>query len=243
MSDDRLEQIKARRYDWWNQGAPHPDDARVASEEATVDRDYLVERLERVEAERDRHGAGGTMIDRLAELCDRVAELEAENARLAQELKSAHPAQNTDRELWREAPDYYAPSVFVTQGGAIGMNVGGFVRVMSVRDWHGLQAENARLVEENAAYARSFDSWKRITEERGEQRDALEAEITRLVQELKSAHEVLVDCGDQSQALAGRVERLEAALRDLVVNYYDYVSQTQGSVEAIQRARAALGEP
>lgn len=57
-----------------------------------------------------------------------------------------HPAQNTDRELWREAPDYYAPSVFVTQGGAIGMNVGGFVRVMSVRGWHGLQAENARLV-------------------------------------------------------------------------------------------------
>ena len=69
-----------------------------------------------------------------------------------------------------------------------------------------------------------------------------EAENARLAQELKSAHEVLVDCGDQSQALAGRVERLEAALRDLVVNYYDYVGQTQGGVEAIQRARAALSE-
>ena len=70
----------------------------------------------------------------------------------------------------------------------------------------------------------------------------LRAENARLAQELKSAHEVLVDCGDQSQALAGRVERLEAALRDLVVNYYDYVGQTQGGVEAIQRARAALSE-
>jgi hypothetical protein len=47
------------------------------------------------------------------------------------------PALNTDRELWREKKDdYYAPSIHVTQGGGIGMNVGGHVIVLPVRDWH-----------------------------------------------------------------------------------------------------------
>ncbi len=45
--------------------------------------------------------------------------------------------QNTDRELWREHKgDYYAPSLHVTQGGGIGINVGGRVIVMPVREWH-----------------------------------------------------------------------------------------------------------
>lgn len=50
---------------------------------------------------------------------------------------------NTNVELFREKlgdkldPDnYYSPSVHVTQSGAIGMNVGGFVIVMSIRAWH-----------------------------------------------------------------------------------------------------------
>ena len=44
---------------------------------------------------------------------------------------------NTDMELYREDPkDYYAPSVFVTKQGEIGMNVGGSVHIMSIRDWH-----------------------------------------------------------------------------------------------------------
>ena len=47
--------------------------------------------------------------------------------------------KNTDRELWRErADDYYAPSLFVTEGGGIGINVGGSVIVKPVRDWHSL---------------------------------------------------------------------------------------------------------
>jgi len=46
---------------------------------------------------------------------------------------------NTDRELWRERPDdYYAPSLFVTEYGGIGMNVGGCVIVMSIEAWHAL---------------------------------------------------------------------------------------------------------
>ncbi len=47
--------------------------------------------------------------------------------------------KNTDRELWREREDdYYAPSLFVTEGGGIGVNVGGHVIVMPIREWHAL---------------------------------------------------------------------------------------------------------
>lgn len=54
------------------------------------------------------------------------------------------PCVNTDRELWREtAGDYYAPSLFVTAGGGIGINVGGYVHVLPIREWHAL-AEAAR---------------------------------------------------------------------------------------------------
>ena len=48
-------------------------------------------------------------------------------------------AMNTDRELWRETDgDYYAPSIHVTTGGGIGIDVGGFVIVKPIRDWHKL---------------------------------------------------------------------------------------------------------
>lgn len=57
--------------------------------------------------------------------------------------------KNTDRELWR-GPDegngsYYADSVHVTEGGAIGMNVGGYVIVMRPREWHAACKEAADL--------------------------------------------------------------------------------------------------
>jgi hypothetical protein len=51
------------------------------------------------------------------------------------------PCANTDREIWRETPDdYYSPSIHVTQQSGIGINVGGTVIVMPVRDWHALAA-------------------------------------------------------------------------------------------------------
>lgn len=44
--------------------------------------------------------------------------------------------KNNDRELWREHEgDYYADSLFVTEGGRIGMNCGGYVIVMPIRNW------------------------------------------------------------------------------------------------------------
>lgn len=56
------------------------------------------------------------------------------------------PFENTDIELWRETrDDYYAPSIFVTQEGSIGINVGGLCIVKPVRDWHLLAAADENL--------------------------------------------------------------------------------------------------
>jgi hypothetical protein len=61
-------------------------------------------------------------------------------------MSDSQPCINTDRELWREVDgDYYAPSIFVTVGGGIGINVGGYVHVMPLRQWHAL-AEAARPI-------------------------------------------------------------------------------------------------
>lgn len=52
------------------------------------------------------------------------------------------PSKNTDIELWREDlhdpldPDnVYAPNVFVTERGAIGMSAGGHMMVYSILEW------------------------------------------------------------------------------------------------------------
>jgi len=48
-------------------------------------------------------------------------------------------ALNTDRELWREREgDFYANSIFVTTNGGIGINVGGYVYVKPLAEWHKL---------------------------------------------------------------------------------------------------------
>lgn len=47
------------------------------------------------------------------------------------------PVANTDREIWREREgDYYSDSVFVTKNGSIGINCGGSVATMPVREWY-----------------------------------------------------------------------------------------------------------
>ena len=51
--------------------------------------------------------------------------------------KNSHKEMDTTRELFREVKgDYYSPSLHVTIDGLIGINVGGSVHVMSLRDWH-----------------------------------------------------------------------------------------------------------
>ena len=64
-------------------------------------------------------------------------------------MTDTHAVENTDRELWR-GPDqgngnYYADSVHVTQGGGIGMNVGGHVIVMRPSEWHNVCKEAVEL--------------------------------------------------------------------------------------------------
>jgi hypothetical protein len=50
-----------------------------------------------------------------------------------------NPALNEDKEIWRKVEgDYYSPSIRVTKGGGIGINVGGYVIVKPVEDWHKL---------------------------------------------------------------------------------------------------------
>jgi len=47
--------------------------------------------------------------------------------------------ENTDKEIWREKDDdFYSPSIHVTENGKIGIDVGGYVFVKDVRDWHRL---------------------------------------------------------------------------------------------------------
>ena len=56
------------------------------------------------------------------------------------------PAQNTNRELWREREDdYYADSIHVTAGGGIGINCGGTVIVKPVREWHRLAMKEVEV--------------------------------------------------------------------------------------------------
>jgi hypothetical protein len=45
--------------------------------------------------------------------------------------------ENTDRKIWRERPgDFYSDSIHATNGGGIGINCGGHVIVMTLRNWH-----------------------------------------------------------------------------------------------------------
>jgi hypothetical protein len=60
---------------------------------------------------------------------------------------------NTDRELWRESPDFYADSIHATETGGIGISVGGHVVVRTLTQWHAMAAEIERLRAENATFA------------------------------------------------------------------------------------------
>src|SRR5689334_19662317 len=58
---------------------------------------------------------------------------------MTNEQNHGGPCVNTDRELWRLVPDsYYSPSIHVTAGNGIGINVGGHVIVMPIERWHAL---------------------------------------------------------------------------------------------------------
>lgn len=57
-------------------------------------------------------------------------------------MSDSNQVANTDRELWRGPDDgggsYYADSIHITEGGGVGIDVGGHVVVKPLRDWHAL---------------------------------------------------------------------------------------------------------
>jgi len=48
---------------------------------------------------------------------------------------------NTDKEIYRES-DYYSNSLFITNQGELGINVGGYVIIKTIEDWHKLGDKN-----------------------------------------------------------------------------------------------------
>ena len=60
--------------------------------------------------------------------------------------------KNTDREIWRGPDegggDFYADSLHITKEGALGINCGGYVVVMPIREWHRLGAIGRRPIDE-----------------------------------------------------------------------------------------------
>jgi len=52
---------------------------------------------------------------------------------MSEEIKSC---KNTDKNLFEEIDgEYYSPSCFMTEDRTLGINVGGFVIVKTLRDW------------------------------------------------------------------------------------------------------------
>lgn len=60
------------------------------------------------------------------------------------------PMKNTDTELFREVEgDHYSPSLHKTESGGIGIDIGGYVIVRSLRSWHNLDIKNKQLQSED----------------------------------------------------------------------------------------------
>lgn len=66
-----------------------------------------------------------------------------------QKINDSKSFLNTDKEIWREDDNHYAPSIHITKDQLIGINMGGTVIQMPVREWHKLATNggwiNARI--------------------------------------------------------------------------------------------------
>ena len=85
--------------------------------------------------------------------------------------------KNTDKEIWREIEgEYYSPSIFVTEQGKIGINVGGYVYVQSVEKWH-QQADRIKDLEKLLEHSVGADCREMRYIQEIENRDARIAEL------------------------------------------------------------------
>lgn len=99
-------------------------------------------------------------------------------------------ALNTDLELWIEVDgDHYSDSIDVTETGGIGMNVGGHVIVMPIREWHRLAARVKKL---EVAWKASNDLLVRTTMMIGEIESTANRWLPYRVKELKIAVDMQV---------------------------------------------------
>lgn len=95
-------------------------------------------------------------------------------------MSELQAALNTDREIWRESEN--GPSIHVTEGGGIGINVGGHVIVLPVREWFGVVAKTRTFAlpvpapAEPAQEVESRSSLKRKAVMRGEKMPTFAAE-------------------------------------------------------------------
>lgn len=126
---------------------------------------------------------------------------------------------NTDRELWRETEgDYYSPSIHVTEGGGIGIDVGGTVIVKPLREWHRAAIEATtvngdglveRVCEIIDAVPIPYDHHTH-TGESCAFGDALEAAQAAVRQAL-----VTPEAADTITTLKGEIERRDARIAEL----------------------------
>jgi hypothetical protein len=77
-----------------------------------------------------------------------------------QSIPSRGYADNTDRELWRERPgECFSDNIFVTESGAIGISVKGYVLVANVRAWHSAGVRMLTVDETLPQWRRRLGMW------------------------------------------------------------------------------------
>ena len=82
-------------------------------------------------------------------------------------MSEENTALNTDTEIWRREDttgngDFYEPSIHVTKGGSIVINVGEHVFVKPVEEWHRLAAEDAEASESAQSFLEELNADKEM---------------------------------------------------------------------------------
>ena len=154
---------------------------------------------------------------------------------------------NTDRELWREREgDYYSPSIFVTQAGSIGIDVGGFVIVRPIRVWH----DHEQLLRSLPADWRkdsSLETWFPLTAEdikRDKERVATLEQQVKLLTNPAAVHiNILRGTLPLTKAQAIHIAGLPADIEEQVSELQEIVERfRKGDVCALLKDRAARAD-